>query len=47
MIKEAVGTLVGNERLAAKGKIRRVLGTTQARIGDVKADIKDATKKGL
>lgn len=46
MIKEAAGKLVGNERLQAKGKIQRVLGKTQAKIGDVKADIKDATKKG-
>ena len=47
MIKEAAGKLVGNERLEAKGKIQKVLGKAQARIGDVKADIKDTTKKGL
>lgn len=46
MIKEAAGKLVGNERLEAKGKIQKVLGETQAKIGDVKADIKDATRKG-
>lgn len=46
MIREAAGKLVGNERLEAKGKIQKVLGETQAKIGDVKADIKEATRKG-
>jgi uncharacterized protein YjbJ (UPF0337 family) len=46
-IKEVTGKLVGNERLEAKGKIEKVLGETQAKFGDVKADIKDATKKRI
>ena len=43
-IKEAAGKLVGNDRLEAKGKIQKVLGEAQAKFGDVKQDLKDASK---
>ena len=43
-IKEAAGKLVGNEKLEAKGKVQKVLGQAQAKYGDVKQDVKDATK---
>ena len=43
-IKEAAGKLVGNERLQAKGKVQKILGKAQAKYGDIKHDVKDATK---
>lgn len=44
-IKEVAGKLVGNESMEAKGKIQKNLGKAQAKFGDVKQDVKDATKK--
>ena len=44
MIKETAGKLVGNEKLEAKGKIEKVYGEAQAKIGDIKQDVKDAVK---
>jgi len=44
MIKEAAGKLVGNEKLQAKGKVQKVLGQAEAKIGDIKQDVKDAVK---
>jgi uncharacterized protein YjbJ (UPF0337 family) len=43
-IKEAAGKLVGNETLQAKGKVQKILGKAQAKYGNVKKDVKDATK---
>ena len=43
-IKEIAGTVVGNEKLEAKGKVQKTLGRAQARFGDVKQDIKDSKK---
>ncbi len=43
-IKEAVGKVVGNERLEAEGEADQVAGKTQATYGDVKEDVKDAVK---
>jgi uncharacterized protein YjbJ (UPF0337 family) len=43
-IKELAGKLVGNESLEAKGKVQKPLGKAQAKFGDVKQDVKDATK---
>ena len=43
-IKEVAGSLVGNETMEAKGKIQKTLGKAQAKFGDVKKDVKDATK---
>ena len=44
MIKEAAGKLVGNEKLEAKGKVQKVLGEAEAKLGDIKQDVKDAVK---
>jgi len=43
-IKEVAGKLVGNESMEAKGKVQKNLGKAQAKFGDVKKDVKDATK---
>jgi uncharacterized protein YjbJ (UPF0337 family) len=43
-IKEVAGKLVGNEELEAKGNIQKNLGKVQAKFGDIKKDVKDATK---
>jgi uncharacterized protein YjbJ (UPF0337 family) len=43
-IKEVAGKLVGNESLEAEGKVQKTLGKAQAKFGDVKQDVKDATK---
>ena len=45
VVKEVSGKLVGNETLGAKGKVQKVLGKAQAKIGDVKQDVK-YSKKG-
>lgn len=42
-VKEVAGDLVGNDRLKAKGKVQKNLGKAQAKYGDVKQDVKDAT----
>ena len=39
-IKEVTGDLVGNEKLETEGNIEKNLGKAQARIGDVKQDLK-------
>jgi uncharacterized protein YjbJ (UPF0337 family) len=44
-IKELAGSLVGNDRLEAKGKTQKVLGEAQAKFGDVKQDVKDSRSK--
>jgi uncharacterized protein YjbJ (UPF0337 family) len=43
-IKEGTGKLVGDERLEAKGNIQKNLGKVQAKVGDVKQDLKDSKK---
>jgi uncharacterized protein YjbJ (UPF0337 family) len=45
MIKEVTGKLVGNEKLEQKGKVQKIVGEAQAKIGDVKQDAKDAVKR--
>ncbi len=40
-IKEAAGKLVGDETLEAKGNIQKNLGKVQAKVGDIKKDLKD------
>jgi uncharacterized protein YjbJ (UPF0337 family) len=44
-VKEVAGKVVGDEKLEAKGKVQRVIGTAQAKFGDVKQDVKDSLKK--
>jgi uncharacterized protein YjbJ (UPF0337 family) len=39
-LKEVTGNLVGNEKLGTKGKIEKNLGKLQAKIGDIRRDLK-------
>jgi uncharacterized protein YjbJ (UPF0337 family) len=43
-VKEVAGNLVGNDDLELKGKIQKSGGKVQAAYGDLKEDIKDASK---
>lgn len=43
-VKEVVGKAVGNKELEAKGNIQKNIGAVQAKVGDVKEDIKKAVK---
>lgn len=43
-IKEVAGSLVGNEDLERKGRIQKSGGKVQATYGDLKEDLKDASK---
>lgn len=43
-MKEVAGKVVGNETLEAKGKVQKILGTAQAKFGDVKQHVKDSKK---
>ncbi len=43
-IKEVAGKLVGNDDLELKGKIQKSGGKVQATYGDLKNDLKDASK---
>jgi uncharacterized protein YjbJ (UPF0337 family) len=45
-IKEVAGRLVGNKTMERKGKVQKTLGEAQAKFGDVKKGVKDATKSG-
>jgi uncharacterized protein YjbJ (UPF0337 family) len=42
--KEVTGKLVGNDNLELKGKIQKSGGKVQANYGDLKEDLKDASK---
>ena len=44
-IKDAVGGLTGNEKLQAEGKLDKVEGKVQSKIGEVKDNARDALKK--
>ena len=44
-IKEAAGTVVGNKKLEAEGRIDQVAGKTQSNYGDAKEKAADAVKK--
>jgi uncharacterized protein YjbJ (UPF0337 family) len=39
-VKEAVGKMVGNDRLKTKGQVDQVAGKVQAGYGDIKNDLK-------
>jgi hypothetical protein len=41
--KELAGKLVDNEKVEAKGKVQKIVGSAQAKFGDVKKDVKDLT----
>ncbi len=44
MVKEVAGKLVGNKKLEEKGKVEKIRGEAQAKVGDVKQAAKDAKK---
>jgi uncharacterized protein YjbJ (UPF0337 family) len=44
-IKEVTGKLVGDKTLEAEGNIQKNLGKVQAKVGDIKQDVKDTLKK--
>lgn len=44
-IKDAVGGLTGNETLQAEGKMDKVEGKVQSKVGDVKDAARDALEK--
>ena len=43
-VKEVAGNLVGNDELELKGQIQKSGGKVQAAYGDLKEDLKDASK---
>jgi len=43
-VKEVTGNLIGNDELELKGKIQKSGGKAQAAYGDLKEDIKGASK---
>ena len=44
-VKDAVGGLTGNEKLQAEGKLDKVEGKVQQKVGEVKDDARDSLKK--
>lgn len=44
-IKETAGKAVGNDRLAAEGKVDKTAGRVQSGVGDAKEKVKDAIDK--
>jgi len=42
--KEVVGKAVGNKQLEVKGNVQKNVGALQAKVGDVKEDIKKSVK---
>ncbi len=43
-VKEAAGKVIGNKKLETEGQLDKVGGKVQADFGDLKEDVKDATK---
>ena len=43
-VKEVAGKVVGNDKLEVEGKIQKSGGQAQAAYGDLKEDVKDASK---
>jgi uncharacterized protein YjbJ (UPF0337 family) len=43
-VKEAVGKVIGSDKLEVKGKIEKDTGLVQAKVGDIKKEVHDATK---
>ena len=41
-VQETVGEIVGNKREQARGNVTKNLGQLQAKVGDVKQDLKDS-----
>lgn len=44
-VKEAAGKIVDNKKLESEGRADKTAGKSQANHGDVKEDVKDATRK--
>jgi len=44
-MKEFAGKVTGNESLELRGKVEKTLGKAQAKFGDVKQELKDASRK--
>lgn len=44
-VKETAGKAVGNDRLAAEGRVDQLAGKTQAKVGDGKEKLKDLIDK--
>jgi uncharacterized protein YjbJ (UPF0337 family) len=45
-INEVAGKVVGDKKLEVKGKVQQIGGEAQAKLGDVKQELKDSSKKG-
>jgi uncharacterized protein YjbJ (UPF0337 family) len=45
-INEVVGKLVGDKKLEVKGKVQQIGGEAQAKLGDVRQELKDSSEKG-
>jgi uncharacterized protein YjbJ (UPF0337 family) len=43
-VKEVTGRTIGNEEMERKGKLEHAKGTVQKGYGDLKSDVKKATK---
>ena len=44
-MKDAVGGLTGNNRLQAEGKLDKVAGKVQSKVGEIKDKTRDALKR--
>jgi uncharacterized protein YjbJ (UPF0337 family) len=45
-IKEVAGKAVGDKKLEVKGRVQQIGGEAQAKLGDVRQELKDSSKKG-
>jgi uncharacterized protein YjbJ (UPF0337 family) len=45
-INEVTGKVLGDKKLEVKGKVQQIGGEAQAKLGDVRQELKDASKKG-
>ena len=45
-INEVAGKVVGDKKLEVKGKVQQIGGEAQAKLGDVRQDLKDSFEKG-
>lgn len=45
-IKEVAGKVLGDKELEVKGKVQEIGGEAQAKLGDVRRDMKESAKKG-
>jgi uncharacterized protein YjbJ (UPF0337 family) len=43
-VKEVTGRAIGNDKMEREGKLEHAKGTVQKNYGDVKSDVKKATK---